>query len=191
LIRLRNARDDEAWRQFVDVYGPAIYRFARKRGLQDADATDLTQIVLQAVSSSIRRFDYDPERGSFRGWLFGVVRNQIHKLADRRRAIVQASGDSAMQQVLEHQPWHETDPQQSDETLWDIEYQRQLFIRGADRARPYFAEATWQAFWLTTVEDTAAGEVAERLGMSVGAVYTAKSRVLDRIRQEIQQLQME
>jgi DNA-directed RNA polymerase specialized sigma24 family protein len=74
LLRLREPADQEAWRHFVDAYGPMVYRYARQRGLQDADAADLTQIVLLQVSGSVRRFDYDPQRGRFRGWLFGLVR---------------------------------------------------------------------------------------------------------------------
>src|SRR5215470_1143371 len=76
LIRIRDPGDAEAWGQFVALYGPLIYQFARKQGLQDADAADLTQIVLQAVIDAMKRLDYDPERGSFRGWLYKVVRNQ-------------------------------------------------------------------------------------------------------------------
>src|SRR5262249_4484786 len=67
LLRLRDARDDGAWAQFVDLYAPLVFGFARKHGLQDADAADLTQDVLQAVSGAIQRLDYDSGRGSFRG----------------------------------------------------------------------------------------------------------------------------
>ncbi len=86
LVRLRDARDDGAWSQFVEVYAPLVYGFARKHGLQDADAADLTQDVLQAVSGGIRRLDYDPRRGTFRGWLFTVVRNKLRNfLAAQKR----------------------------------------------------------------------------------------------------------
>src|SRR5881392_3121410 len=94
LVRIRDARDRDAWQQFVELYGPLVYRFGRKRGLQDADAADLTQIVLQAVSGAIHRLDYDPARGPFRGWLYGIVRNQLHKLLDRQRRMPVGSGDS-------------------------------------------------------------------------------------------------
>src|SRR5262245_61410540 len=77
LVRLRDARDDGAWAQFVELYAPLVFGFARKHGLQDADAADLTQDVLQAVSGAIQRLDYDSRRGSFRGWLFTVARNKL------------------------------------------------------------------------------------------------------------------
>jgi RNA polymerase sigma-70 factor (ECF subfamily) len=76
LVRLRDPRDGPAWAQFVEVYAPPVYGFARRQGLQDADAADLTQEVLQTVAAAIRRLDYDRGRGSFRGWLFSVVRSR-------------------------------------------------------------------------------------------------------------------
>jgi len=84
LVRIRDAADREAWRQFVELYAPLVYRFARRRGLQDADAADLTQDVLQAVARSSGRLEYDPRRGTFRGWLFTVDRNKLHTFLRRQ-----------------------------------------------------------------------------------------------------------
>src|SRR5438105_4849958 len=108
LVRIRDSGDREAWRLFVDLYGPLVYRFGRKRGLQDADAADLTQTVLQAISGAIQTFEYDPARGAFRGWLLGVVRNQLSKRMRREQHAPQGTGDSATQQWLAEQP--ERDP---------------------------------------------------------------------------------
>src|ERR1700688_877325 len=85
LIRIRDPGDGEGWRQFVALYGAMIYQFVRKRCLLDADAADLTQIVLQAVGEGVKRLDYDAHRGSFRSWLFKVVRNQLSKFKARQR----------------------------------------------------------------------------------------------------------
>src|SRR5439155_20638678 len=79
LVRLRDPRDEQAWAQFVDLYAPLIYGYARKQGLQDADAADLSQEVFRAIAGAVGRLEYDPARGSFRNWLFTVVR---HKLAN-------------------------------------------------------------------------------------------------------------
>ena len=65
LVRLRDGDDREAWRQFVELYAPLVYGFARRRGLQDCDAADLTQDVLQAVARVGPPLDYDPERELF------------------------------------------------------------------------------------------------------------------------------
>src|SRR4051812_33812708 len=83
LVRLRDPRDEAAWQEFVDLYVPVIYGYARRQGLQDADAVDLSQEVLGAVAGAIGRLEHDPSRGSFRGWLFTVVRR---RLANWRRA---------------------------------------------------------------------------------------------------------
>src|SRR3954467_4923767 len=85
LVRIRDAGDRAAWLQFVEIYAPLVYRFARQRGLQDADAADLAQEVLQAVAAAGRRLEYDPARGTFRGWLFTVARNRLHNFLARRR----------------------------------------------------------------------------------------------------------
>jgi RNA polymerase sigma factor (sigma-70 family) len=180
LIRVRDPQDAAAWQQFAALYEPLSYQFARKRGLQDADAADLTQIVLQAVSASIRRLDYDPQRGSFRGWLFVVVRNQLQKFRAQQRKAAEGTGDTAIQAVLEAQPDHEAD----DSAVWDREYERQLFLTAAARVRGSFAESSWQAFWLTAVEGKSAQEVSCQLGLTLGAIYTARSRILDKIKRE-------
>src|SRR3954464_229735 len=83
LVRLRNRHDEAAWAEFVDLYAPLVYGYARKQGLQDADAADLSQDVLGAVCGAVGRLEYDPRRGAFRNWLFTVVRN---KLSNWRRA---------------------------------------------------------------------------------------------------------
>jgi RNA polymerase sigma factor (sigma-70 family) len=185
LVRLRDPRDQEAWRTFLDLYGPVIYRFARKNGLQDADAADVTQAVLQAVSTSIGRLEYDPARGTFRGWLFGVVRRQLGKWRERSQRHPQGSGDTAALQRLAEQPA----PADDAADLWEQEYQRQRFLWAAQRVRGRVPEAAWLAFWQTTVDGRSATDVAQEQGLSLGALYTAKSRVLAQIRQEIQGLE--
>src|SRR5437762_4600075 len=92
VLRLRNPEDEAAWAEFVSVYEPFIYRLARSKGLQDADAQDLCQEVLRAVSAAIARWDPDPNKGSFRGWLFRIARNLIVNFISRQRRQIQGSG---------------------------------------------------------------------------------------------------
>jgi RNA polymerase sigma-70 factor (ECF subfamily) len=187
LVRLRDARDGQAWTQFVQVYGPVVYNFARKRGLQAADAADLTQDVLRAVAGAASRLEYDPARGSFRSWLFRVVRNRLRDFLASRQRRLQGTGDSAAQQFLQEQPAPEDDA----EALWQREYEQRLFAWAVEQVRGDFQEATWRAFWLTAVEDKPGKEVAQTLGLSVAAVYLAKSRVLARLKEQIRHLQGE
>ncbi len=89
LLRIRDARDAAAWSQFVELYAPLVYGFARKHGLQDADAADLTQDVLRAVARSARSLEYDPRRGTFRGWPFTIVRHKLRNLLTLAQSIAQ------------------------------------------------------------------------------------------------------
>jgi RNA polymerase sigma-70 factor (ECF subfamily) len=185
LVRIRDPGDHAAWVQFVDLYAPLVYRFARRRGLQDADAADLTQEVLQAVAAGSRRLEYDPGRGTFRGWLFTVARNRLHNFLLRQRRYAERHPQPDSPRALDEQPG----PAGDEEALWEQEYRRRLFDWAAGRVRSGFHDSTWQAFWRTAVEGQGAREVAEALGLSVGAVYIAKSRVLARLREQIQELQ--
>jgi RNA polymerase sigma-70 factor (ECF subfamily) len=183
LLRLRDPRDGDAWRDFLELYAPVIYAFGRKSGgLQDADAADLTQAVLQAVSSGIGRFEYEPAKGGFRAWLFAVVRNQLGKWRRSQRQ-PRATGETADLEELAQQPAPD-----SDTALWEQEYKRQRFQVAAQRLRPQVQPATCQAFWQTAVEGRSAREVANELGLKLGALYTAKSRVLALIKKTVQTL---
>lgn len=181
LVRLCDARDDEAWSQFVEIYAPLVYGYARKHGLQDADAADLTQDVLQAVSGAIRRLDYDPRRGSFRGWLFTVVRNKLRDFFTAQKRAGRGSGGSDMQQRLQELPAREEDQS----AWWDEEYERRVFAWAAEQVRERFSESTWRAFWQTAVEGKTGPQAARELRMSVAAVYLAKGRVMARLKQLI------
>src|SRR2546423_9020301 len=97
LVRLRDPNDAAAWTEFVDLYAPLVYGYARKQGLQDADAADLSQEVLGAVAGAVRRLDYDPRRGAFRNWLFTIVRRKPASLRAAQGRHTPGSGDSADQ----------------------------------------------------------------------------------------------
>src|SRR4051812_40014300 len=148
LIRLRDPHDADAWREFVRLYAPVVYGFARKRGLQDADAADLMQEVLRSVAGAASRLEYDPKRGTFRGWLFTVTRNKIFNFLDGRRRQVLGSGDSGAHQRLEQQAV----PDDGSEGDWDQELARRQAAVAMDNVRGDFQPATWQAFWRTAVE---------------------------------------
>src|SRR5262249_30434198 len=96
LLRIRDVKDAEAWSQFVDLYAPMVYGFVRKHAPQAADAADWTQEVLRPIAATARHWEYDPRRGSFRGWLFTVVRNKLSSFVQRRKRHEQGSGDTDM-----------------------------------------------------------------------------------------------
>jgi RNA polymerase sigma factor (sigma-70 family) len=187
LNRLRDGKDSDAWREFIHLYGPVVYGFARNRGLQDADAADLMQEVLRSVVRNADKMDYDPKRGTFRGWLYTVTRNKIYNFLNGQKNRPRGIGDSTAQERLESIPDRADEP----DSQWDLEYQRQLSAKAMDRVRHEFHKATWQAFWGTAVEGRSAADVGTELNMSIGAVYVAKSRVLARLREEIKRIETE
>jgi RNA polymerase sigma factor (sigma-70 family) len=187
LIRLGDKQDTVAWAQFVEVYAPLVYGFARKHGMQDADAADLTQEVMRAVAGAISRLEYDPRRGTFRSWLFTVVRNKFRNYLSNKTRKQMTTGGSSVQELLEAQP----DRVDALQEQWDHEYDERVFSWAVDRVKGSFTEKTWQAFWQVSVEGKNARDVAHDVGISVGAVYIAKSRVLARLKEQIQLLQGE
>lgn len=183
LVRLCNSDDQQAWEQFVDLYAPVVYGYARKHRLQDADAADLAQDVLRRVASRMGVFHYDPHCGSFRGWLFTIVRHRLYDFLTQRNQRCQASGDPAVQRLLDLR----AAPSDEESAVWQREFRRSLFAWAADRVRPTVQDTTWQAFWQTAVEGQPPIDVAHQLGLSVAAVYLAKSRVIVRLRAEIRE----
>src|ERR1700722_15699882 len=129
LARLKDGRDVDAWREFVQLYGPVVYRFARNRGLQDADAADLMQDVMRSVARNAHRMEYDPKRGTFRGWLYTVTRNKIYSFLDGQRRHVRGSGDPATQDRLLEEP------AEAHVSLWDQEYDRRVFAWAVEQVR--------------------------------------------------------
>src|SRR5262245_43025405 len=177
LVQIRDGSNHSAWQEFVKLYGPIVYGFARKRGLQDADAADLMQDVLRSVSSAIGRLDYDRRQGTFRGWLFTITRNKVFNFLSARRNRPQGSAHTATKRMLE------THPGEGDGVNeWELEYQRRLAGMAMEQVKHEFQETTWQAFWQTAVEGRPPAEVAREIGLSAGAVYVAKSRVLARLK---------
>jgi RNA polymerase sigma factor (sigma-70 family) len=181
LARLQH-NDEGSWAEFSAIYQPAIYRLAVKKGLQHADALNVAQDVLAKVYQSIESWDPDSSKGSFRGWLFRITSNtSINSL--KKLARVQATGDTQVRDQLAQLPSRDEDA-----SLFRAEYRRELFRYAASAVRGEFSDASWTAFWTTSIDGADAKSAAAELGVSVGAVYTAKCRVLSRIRQIAQRL---
>jgi RNA polymerase sigma-70 factor (ECF subfamily) len=181
LLRLRDPQDTAAWTVFVRIYAPLVYGYVRRRGLQDADAADLSQEVLGAVAGAVGRLEYDPARGAFRNWLFTIVRRKLVNWLAVRKNRPLGSGDSATQRLLQRCPAPVTEEDQ-----WEAEWKQRLFTWACEQARQDVAEVTWQAFWRTAIDGQSVKQVAVDLGLSTGAVYIARSRVLARLKELVQ-----
>jgi RNA polymerase sigma-70 factor (ECF subfamily) len=177
LERLRRPEDHESWSRFVHLYTPLLYHWARRVGLSGEDAADLVQDVLALLVRKLPEFNYDPNK-SFRAWLRTVT---LNKWRERRRR--EGSADFEAAEVLDEVPA----PDRLAE-FEEAEYRTYLVQRALAALRPEFPEPTWRAFWEYAVAGRSADEVAAELGVRVGTVYAAKSRVLTRLRQELQGL---
>ena len=181
VARIRASDDQDAWQEFVAIYRPVIYRLARQRGVQHADAEDLSQRVFLAVGRAVGNWKPDAEQGRFRAWLGTIVRNAILNTLSRRRPDL-ATGGSDMFDLLQQQP----EPDERAQESLACERRRSLFRWAARRIREEFGEETWSVFWQTAVEGRAIDDVAVQLGKTRGAIYAARSRIMRRLRDEIE-----
>jgi RNA polymerase sigma factor (sigma-70 family) len=181
ILRLPSADDAEAWREFVSIYEPFVFRFARRGGLQDADARELVQNVMLAVARAVGRWKPDSTRGRFRTWLFRIARNQLLDILAKR------SRDEVTNRVTSNSELFDLVCSSSSNGQIELHsaQRRELFRWASDRVKNCVKPQTWQAFWMTAVEDQEPETVAIQLKMTIGAVYIARSRVISRLRDEV------
>ncbi len=178
--RLHDHEDEQAWNEFVQLYQPMIFRIARRRGLQHADAAEVTQEVLGRVAAAVERWRPDPAQGSFRGWLYRITRNLTIdwlRANGRRPRNLNADEGCAIESIA--------NPASVADAEFENEFRKSLFVLAASRVRGEFQPRTWQAFWRSTVEGIEIARVTRELDMTAGAVYIARSRVMKRIVAEI------
>ncbi len=178
--RVQAGTDADAWDEFSAIYRPVIVRLAVSKGLQPADADDLAQKVLMSVAKNIKRWKQDEKRARFRTWLQRVVRNATLNALTRAPKDAAVGGSGALE-VLAELP-------QSDSEAFDREWRRETLHWAAQQVRDEFQPATWDAFWLTAVEGESPEAAAARTGKSIGAVYIARTRVMQRIRAKVEEL---
>lgn len=180
ILRLPSTGDADAWKEFTAMYEPFVYRFALRGGLQDADARELVQDVMLSVARAVGRWKPDHARARFRTWLFRIARNQLLDVLAKHQRQITATGGTGVFDALNQQT--AADPKHQ----LQLEHRRALFRWAADRVKRTIKETTWQAFWRTAVEERDADAVAKELNLTTGAVYIARSRVLARMRDEVQ-----
>jgi len=182
LVRIRDPQDAESWRAFVELYTPPVLRYCRLRGLQDADAADVTQEVMAQVARSMRSFQYSPERGRFRDWLGTIARRKVNRHLTKKNLGTAGAGGGLVLEALDNPRAVEADVE------WSAEFNAQILRAALDRVRPLFGTATWAAFASVWLENRSAAETASALGVTLEAVYVAKSKVLKRLEQEVLEL---
>jgi RNA polymerase sigma-70 factor (ECF subfamily) len=177
LLRIRRSDDQNSWRQFVELYTPLLYHWALRLCPNEHDAADLVQEVLLVISKRLADFNYDRQK-SFRGWLRTILMNKLRDIR-RRKNVPLGTGDMELDSLP-------SDDESND--LSEAEYRQLLVARALQVMKTQFQPTTWKACWEHVVEGRPASAIANELGISPNAVYVAKSRVLRRLRQELEGL---
>lgn len=187
LLARANLNDAEGWRSIVQLYSPLVFFWCQRAGLNRDDAADILQNVWQAVAGHLGQFERQRD-GAFRGWLWTITRNKLNDHFRRQGDEPKGMGGSTAQHYLQEIPEHEPESYVAESAA---DGSGDVLRRALDLIRADFEPHTWQAFWLATVEGEPARAIAERLQMSLDAVYQAKARVLRRLREELAGLQDE
>ncbi len=175
LERLRQPFEPEAWTRFVALYTPLIYTWCRRVGLSEPDAADLVQDVFVTLLQVLPTFAYDRQQ-SFRKWLRTVTLNRWRKVRKRPEHRMVQGPQGQLESVAVRDDL---------EACWEAEYRQHLVLQAVQLMRTDFEETTWKACWEMAAAGRPAAEVAAELGLSVGAVYAANFRVLNRLRREL------
>lgn len=179
LARLSDPSDREAWQQFADLYQPVIYRIARGRGFQDADAQDLAQQILMSVAGAIPSWKKTSAQTRFRHWLKKVTKNAaLNALTRGPKETVAASSKLV---AIQNDVFVDSEL----EKQIDDEHRREVYRQAAEIVQRQVQPATWDAFRRSTLLDQSAEEVSEQTGLTVGSVYVARSRVLSKLRETV------
>jgi RNA polymerase sigma-70 factor (ECF subfamily) len=179
LLRRAQQADPQAWQSLTRLYGPLVYHWCRRMGLDAHAAADVFQEVFASVAAAIDRFDPQRTNGSFRGWLWRITRNKVLDFYRRQQVEPAAEGGTVAQQKLAElaDPLADASADASDRTEMTS-----LVHRALELIRAEFEPRSWQAFWRSAVEQQSTAEIAADLQMSPAAVRQAKSRVLRRLR---------
>lgn len=177
--RLRQDANETAWLRMVEIYTPLIKGWLRRYSLPDQDVDDVVQEVLAVVVRRLPDFQKSPQVGAFRRWLRTITVNCLRELWRDERFRPRAIGNTEFAGVLDLLE----DPESALSKIWDKEHDLYVTRHLLERIRPRFEDKTWQAFQRVALEGLAVDEVAAELGMSVNAVFIAKSRVMHALRQ--------
>ena len=179
LARLRNPADSSAWRRLSDLYTPLIRAWLSRQLPQEADIDDVAQQVFTVVVEKHGQFEHNGRAGAFRTWLRTICINRV-RMFWRSHPTSGPDPELILQQL--------EDPQSQLSQHWDREHDEFVFRRVVELIESEFKQATWQAFRKVALDGQPAEAVATELGLSVNAVFIAKSRVLRRLREEIEGL---
>jgi RNA polymerase sigma-70 factor (ECF subfamily) len=188
LLERVQGNDAESWRRIVGLYAPLVLLWCRKRGLRDQDAQDVIQEVFTTVFVKIKGFAKDGHPGAFRRWLYTITSFKVLDIQDNAAGEPDAPGGSSAQARLAQIPAEAVEPDSSEQYLSDRQEERLLLVRRAlELLRDKFEPRTWEVVLSVVIEGRYVKDVAEEFDMEIGAVHTAKSRVLSRLRESLRE----
>lgn len=179
LEALRN-QEPAAWERLVRLYGSVVLNWSQRAGLQPADAEDVVQDVFRTVTAKIDTFQRERPSDTFRGWLWTITWNKIGNFFTQQRGQPQAAGGTDAQRRMSRR----AEPAAAFDSTESYD-PGGLFDKALESIQCEFEQSSWQAFWRVVIGGQSPGDVATDLGLSVNAVYLAKSRILRRVREEL------
>jgi RNA polymerase sigma-70 factor (ECF subfamily) len=177
LRRLRESPQDEDWRQMTILCTPLLYAWVRSGGVTSDEASDLVHDVLVTLIETLPHWRYDEQR-SFRKWLKTVTLNRCREFWRKKRPLL----------IGESTPWDRLQEGDPADLFSEKQFHAYITQRSLETIKTRFSLNTWQAFWQHVVDGDSAADVAERLGMTEGAVYATRVRVIKALRQELEGL---
>lgn len=183
-IQVKDQRNESAWTEFARAYEPFLHYWIERQGAPSRHVPDIAQQVLIRIARSVDGWRDDGRSASFRRWLQRVARNEAikHMASESRRIGGQGQGGTDVFEALEQEPDRGADERQV------REYEHELMIWAAEQVRGEFRETSWSAFWATQIEGRPTAEVAAELGVTPGAVYASRGRILARIQAKVRDI---
>jgi RNA polymerase sigma factor (sigma-70 family) len=190
LRRVKDWRDQESWREFYDTYKRIVFALAIKSGLTEAEADDIVQDTFLEVAQKMPKFEYDPARGSFKGWLLKLTRWRVRDYLRKRQRTPDAASsrpeDGSGRRLLEAIP----NPTEADlDAIWEKEWEAGLMEAALEKVRGKTDPEKFQIFDLYVQKEWAPEKVASTLGITLNQVYLAKHRVTELLRTEVKRLE--
>jgi len=171
LIRLGQQNDQMAWAEFVRLYAPLIFRWARNTGVQVQDSRDIVQDVLTIVFQKLPGFRYDTSK-SFRGWLKTITLNKHREYCRKSNKVVNANQSALLDLAIANA-----------ESTWDLNYRQALVDQALELIRHEFQTNTWNAVREFSTTNEKAAAIAKKHSVSVWTIYSGKSRMMTRLRE--------
>ena len=185
LIRLKNWGDEESWHEFYKIYEKLIYETALKAGLRNVEAQEVVQETLLSVAKKIAGFNYDPDTGSFKGWLLQITRRRIVDQMRKRKPESAPAANGMPAPSVEQV----TDPSSRLEALWNEEWHQALLDMARAVVKRKVGSRQYRMFDLYVLQQLPLKRVTKTLGVNAAQVYMAKYRITKLLKKELHELE--